>query len=504
LDCKEGKIGVLLGNGDGTFQPAETSPAIGFYMSLAGVEDLNGDGKPDVLVSYSADQMGSQGMVGVFQGNGDGTYQPPVSYSTGARWIVTVQAADVNGDKKPDAIVSEPCGEPSCVGVMLNAAGPFRATTTTSATQLNPSIFGQSITFQVGVRSSVGALTGDVALLDGGSILTWGRLVNGIASMPISLPAGSHSITAWYPISADFGGSTSPVIDEVINPATTQIVLSSSVNPAAVHQPVSYIATIKSQYGGAATGYVNFMNSGMQVVDNKAIFTTSYDWPMLGEHSIIALYPGDENNIGSTSNEVRQYVGNFPVGSKTVVTTSATPVFVGQPVTFTANVRSGDTRFGSIPDGRLVTFIDGTTILGAVPLVGEKALFTTSSLGARLHNVRATYAGDPLFRTSTATVAEVVQKYATKTARWSSVNPSSFGQAVTFTARVTSEGPEVPTGTVVFFDGTTRIGAASLSGGVAKLTKSTLAIGIHSIKAHYAGDAFSNTSTSLGLNQVVE
>ena len=256
--------------------------------------------------------------------------------------------------------------------------------------------------------------------------------------------------------------------------------LASSANPAAVHQPVSYIATIKSQYGGAATGDVFLVGSlwHTQIVDNQAIFPTSYNYPMLGVHPFTAEYSGDGNNIGTISNEVRQYVGDFPVGSKTVVTTSATPIFVGQPVTFIANVRSGDARFGTIPNGGLVTFLDGTRVVGSVPLITEKALFTISSLAAKSHNIRATYAGDPLFRTSTATVAQVVEKYATKTVRWSSVNPSAFGQAVTFTARVTSEGPQQPTGTIVFFEGTTRIGAVSLSGGVAKLTKSTLAIGL--------------------------
>ena len=210
LDCKEGMIGVLMGNGDGTFQPAVTSPASGFYVSLSAVDDLNGDSKPDVLVSHTADQGGSQGMIGVLQGRGNGTFQPSVSYASGASWIVGARAADVNGDKKPDAIISESCGEPSCVGVMLNNAGPLRATTTTSVSLLNPSVFGQSITFQLRVRSSVGTPTGDVAVMDGRTILTSARLVNGTASIPISsLAAGSHSIMAWYPISADFGGSRS-------------------------------------------------------------------------------------------------------------------------------------------------------------------------------------------------------------------------------------------------------------------------------------------------------
>jgi hypothetical protein len=53
-------------------------------------------------------------------------------------------------------------------------------------------------------------------------------------------------------------------------------------------------------------------------------------------------------------------------------------------------------------------------------------------------------------------------------------------------------------------DGTLALGSMTLSGGVAKLTKSTLAVGTHPITAQYLGDAVSGKSTSAVLNQVVK
>ncbi len=79
---------------------------------------------------------------------------------------------------------------------------------------------------------------------------------------------------------------------------------------------------------------------------------------------------------------------------------------------------------------------------------------------------------------------------------------SNFGQAVTFTAQVTSAGP-VPTGRVKFLDGTLKIGSATLNAGIAKLTRSTLAVGTHPITAQYLGDPASGKSTSPVVNQVV-
>jgi len=93
----------------------------------------------------------------------------------------------------------------------------------------------------------------------------------------------------------------------------------------------------------------------------------------------------------------------------------------------------------------------------------------------------------------------------TTTAIVSSLNPSNFGQAVTFTATVTPQGTGTPTGTVSFFDGTTNIGNSSLNGsGVAVFTISTLAVGTHSIAGIYNGDFNFATSTSPILSQVVQ
>src|ERR1700732_5142024 len=128
------------------------------------------------------------------------------------------------------------------------------------------------------------------------------------------------------------------------------------------------------------------------------------------------------------------------------------------------------------------------TALASVTLSSGTARYITSSLSAKTHTIKATYAGDPTFKPSTGFVTQVVNKYTTTTTLTSSPNPSHSGQAVTFTAKVTSPGPGAPTGKVKFLDGTLAIGSATLSGGVAKLTKSTLTVGTHPITAQYLGD----------------
>lgn len=118
--------------------------------------------------------------------------------------------------------------------------------------------------------------------------------------------------------------------------------------------------------------------------------------------------------------------------STMVLTTSGSPSFVGQPVTFAATIKS---TYGSLPDGDLVTFYDAQTILGSVLLVSGTATYTTSSFTAKGHVIKAVFPGDSSFIPSGRTLTQVVQKYATATKLTTSPNPSTFGQTVSLTAR---------------------------------------------------------------------
>jgi len=136
--CSNGTVGVLLGNGDGTFQTAVTYGSGGFYAQSVAATDVNGDGKLDLLVANNCVSSGdcSNGTVGVLLGNGDGTFQTAVNYSSGGYEAVSAAVADVNGDGKPDLIVANDCSNSNCdssstVGVLVgNGDGTFQAAVT--------------------------------------------------------------------------------------------------------------------------------------------------------------------------------------------------------------------------------------------------------------------------------------------------------------------------------------------------------------------------------------
>jgi hypothetical protein len=111
---------VLLGNGNGTFQPPQL-PAAGTYPFSVAVADLNGDGKPDLVVA----NFGSSD-VSVLLGNGDGTFQPQQTLAAGNQ-PTSVVAADINADGRPDILVTNQLGDN--VGLLLansnaNFTGP--------------------------------------------------------------------------------------------------------------------------------------------------------------------------------------------------------------------------------------------------------------------------------------------------------------------------------------------------------------------------------------------
>ena len=107
VNCTASTVGVLLGNGDGTFQTVVTYDSGGIYANSVVIGDVNGDGKPDVVVGNGSNSpTDALGNVAVLLGNGDGTFQTAVPYHRGGYGASSVAMADVNGDGKLDLVVA--------------------------------------------------------------------------------------------------------------------------------------------------------------------------------------------------------------------------------------------------------------------------------------------------------------------------------------------------------------------------------------------------------------
>ena len=189
--------------------------------------------------------------------------------------------------------------------------------------------------------------------------------------------------------------------------------------------------------------------------------------------------------------------------STTTLTPAPTPnpSVYQEPVTLTASVSFSG---GAPPNGENVTFMSGTTTLGTAQLTSGVASLTTTALPTGTDSITAVYGGDADFAGSTSTaVGQTVNKASSATTLKSSLNPSTFGQSVTFTANISGQFSGVATGTVTFSNGSSNLGSPSVSNNVATLTTTALPAGTDSITAVYNGDSNFTGSTSNTVSQVV-
>jgi len=182
------------------------------------------------------------------------------------------------------------------------------------------------------------------------------------------------------------------------------------------------------------------------------------------------------------------------------LTSSGNPAALGAAITFTTSV----TATGAAPTGS-IQFLDGTTVIGsAIMNASSSAAFTTTALALGQHSITAVYSGDTNSSPSTSSVLLQSVKQTTSTALTASASSIVGGSAVTFTATLTAANV-MPTGSVIFQDGSTAIGNGSVNAqGIAVFTTTTLTPGQHTITAAYQGDGSSLASTSAAVTQTVQ
>jgi hypothetical protein len=246
--CDHGPwLGVLIGNGDGTFQPF-VEYASGGQASKVAVADFNNDGNLDLAsVSYSTNT------VGVLLGKGDGTFEPYVNYQTGAS-PYNLAVGDLNNDGNVDLVIANSAlfgGTADSSVLMGKGDGTFLARVD-YPTSSNPEAAG------------VGDFNGDGAL-----------------DLAFS----------------DYYGSSVSVL---LNSGGTRLSLDSSANPAALGQPVVLTLTVTPTFSGvgAVSGIVAFKDGSIvlgtaPIASGQASFTTSS--LAAGNHDISAVYSGDKN-----------------------------------------------------------------------------------------------------------------------------------------------------------------------------------------------------------------
>jgi len=203
------------------------------------------------------------------------------------------------------------------------AATATRGTTTGLASSATPSVLGQTVilTATVSPESSASSRpTGTVNFFDDATLLGTGTLNEGspdTASLPTAgLTVGSHSLSAIYQRDTNFDGSTSAVLHQTVNRASTTTSVTSSAAPSQVGQVVTYTSTavVISPGSGNPTGVFGFSDSGFPIAGCASVSAVggqarcAVAYAANGTHSITATYSGDTNIVGSTSPVLGQTV----------------------------------------------------------------------------------------------------------------------------------------------------------------------------------------------------
>ena len=366
------------------------------------------------------------------------------------------------------------------------------------ATEKTPGGFGWDNTVSVVPVSMVPSYTGTSAYLILSKYNNYanagndsGDGVNRVALLdPNATEVDAHASSNGLLIMREVATVIGPTADvENNSPSLPYAVREWCINTAAVNPATG------SVYFPSEDGHIYSWNLGSnsltQFLQLNAGIGLPYVPTIIGpDGQVYTLNGGTLSAIGSVAGVGIALTSSAP-DVRTVVT--------GQSLTFTAAVTNTGTS-GQTPTGR-VTFTDttysvsggvlnsSTTTLGIVTLDGTgHASITPPALAGNKHFITAAYSGDVNFHAGSASLIQFVHAGASTTRVTSSVNPSTPGQSVTFTATV-SGASGTPTGQVTFQDGTTVLAQAPVnSSGVVSFTTANLAAGSHTVTATYASD----------------
>jgi hypothetical protein len=445
---------LLLGKGDGTFTTG-TSPTISFPPFSVTVGDFNGDGKVDVAVSSSADNA-----IAVLLSNGDGTFT-----ESGLSRLVDSPSGngpmligDFNGDGKPDLAM---VNEKRVVGTLYfltvglgNGDGTFTAAPGTSTGDASPAASGDfngdgklDVILSTGIVPSVSLLVGN-----GDGTFTVGSSLAPNYAGPVAV----GDLNGDGKLDVIVGNVNTSVISVFLGNGDGTFTAAPSVNVPDGSLPASVLVA-------------DFNNDGKPD---------------------LAILPGSSN------------VTNVLLGNGDGTFTAAASV-----LTVKGSRAAGDLNGDGLPDLFGPDLSDDSATVWLAQLTQATASVNNfSAVGTGTHQVLASYFGDGIYGPSVSgTVGLTALSTTTLTL---TVNPatSTFGQQIALTATLspyTAQGLSTDGEGIYFYNGSSNLGVAALSGGVATLNLTSPPAGMDSLGAHYFGDANLNASTSNSISYTV-
>jgi Bacterial Ig-like domain (group 3)/FG-GAP-like repeat len=347
-DNPQRSIDVLLNNGDGTFgtyMPVtlSTPPNNGGGPApyVMGHGDVNGDGKADLILTLTDTSANVAAMV--LLGNGDGTFQPQtnlilyVGPGIPANQAPAISVEDLNLDGKQDLIFGN--GQVA----LGNGDGTFVLSSPLFAYQ--PGETTPPSTFPLVQVTLPGSLVPSLVYLlptatpPAVSVFT-PQTSSSATLSPSTLTVGTHSITARYSGDANYTANTSAAVPVTVNQAASATAVTSSANPSFAGESLTLTANVTSP-GPTPTGNVTFTSGSttlgtVALSGGSATYATS-SFTTTGTQTITVSYSGDANTQASSASLSQVVNAAFTLapdgGGNTTLTVKA-----GQTVSAPINV----------------------------------------------------------------------------------------------------------------------------------------------------------------------
>jgi hypothetical protein len=357
--------------------------------------------------------------------------------------------------------------------------GPANVFANAFFTELNPS--GSALVYSTYLGGSGLSYMMDIALNSlGNAYMTGAENAN---NFPVTVGA----------FQGQGNGGTSGFVSKFALYGATTTSLTSSDNPQTGGESVTFSAHVAPVEGtGVPAGIVSFIVDGVitdhETLDGSGDASFSTSTLTVGPHTIVARYDGQPT----------VYSG----GSGAPLTQTIT----GQVSAPTFNPPGG--TFSSLSFVVLETASPGATIYyttGSTTPTTSSTKYTAPIMisGTTTINAIAVESGDTQSPVATATFTILPTAIATTTTLQSSLNPSTAGQSVTFTATVTAASGPTPTGSVIFKHGSTIMGSAPLVAGIAQFTTSSLTSEAYEVLAVYTGSSTDANSHSPAVLEFV-
>jgi ankyrin repeat protein len=378
-------VGVFVGNGDGTFQ-SHVDYSVGKEPTSIAIADYNGDGNLDIAVANYEDNT-----ISILLGNGDGTFRSGSLISVG-HGPISVSSADLRGIGKHDLVVINETDQNASV-LLSNGDGTFNVLSN------HPSVGGNPL--DAVIQDVNGDGIPDLAVADFQEAQVSVLIGNGDGTFQTAqtYPTGANPSSV---VAADFGGNGK------IDLAVTSTPLSTN--------PGNLVSLLPGNGNGTFGAYSLFSAGDLAYSAVVGDFN--------GDGALdLAVANGASNTVSVLLNAQ---------GSKMTLTSSGSPSVFGQSVTFTVTVNASVP--GSPSPTGTVTLTSGSNVIGSGPLSNGQFSASSSTLVAGADQVTAAYSGDSNFQPHSMSITQQVTNF---TVSAGTLTPSSVTPSGSATSTIT-------------------------------------------------------------------